>query len=168
MKQLRVSAVLLAILAAGCERATAPQVRDSIEVAQRRLLDGNLNRIDGRISVLIDRVRARYSDVGRFPSSRIVVERGGSRHVMTATVFERVYLPPPGSGGLPFVRRSMLASEDSTTRGVVLLADDAQSAVKLPTHDALDENSSQRLFSHVGFAFEIEPGEQRAWFGRDG
>lgn len=87
---------------------------------------------------------------------------------MHATVFERVYLPPKDVGGRPFVRRTVLAWEDSTTRGVVLLADDPRSDVTLPTRDALTEESAQRLFKHIGFVVESEPNEQRAWFGRDG
>lgn len=102
MKRLRISAVLLAILAAGCERATAPQVRDSIEVAQHRLLSGNLGAIGPEITNLIERVRGPYPGLNRFPSNSVIVTRGGDRHLMTATVFERVYLPPRGSGGLPF------------------------------------------------------------------
>lgn len=103
-----------------------------------------------------------------FPSAPLDVDRDGQRGSYIATVAERVYLPPPGSGGLPFTRRMLMLWDPASNREFALATDDSISTIVAPSRDVVEEQSLAQPWLHLGFATQLEEGRADAWVGKSG
>lgn len=147
-----------------CDSPTAPQVRDAVEKVQHDLfLAPNGFGGDVRRMILSGVRQTRY-----FPVGLLEIERNGHREQYLATLMERVYLPVAGSGGAPYVRRTLMAWDSVTRRGFALASDDSVSAIVRPTNEAMVETSPAHLFGRLGFVTYFEDGSVGGWVGSEG
>jgi hypothetical protein len=163
--------VLTAICGAGCERPTAPQVRDGVEKGEVGLLSGNTQMMQASLRAFTDiAVQFGYGGNPDVPRDSITITRRGSEKRMGATVVERMYLPPARSGGRPFVRRSVFAWSNEGTDArmrvhlLMLLSNDTVSSIDVPNIDNVEFRRSKPM----GFAIALDPGNRGTWFGTAG
>lgn len=149
----------------GCDRPTAPQVRDQIEKTQAALLTG-ASSIGVRL--LDDAISGGLEHSNLFPHDTISLEYDGRMLSAPATVMERVYLPPPSSGAAPYVRRTMILWNRDARIGIALAADDGVVSVTWPAREVTNDASARRLWGRIGFVTQIELEHADAWFGDEG
>jgi len=150
------------VFAAACDEPTAPRVRDAVEQADRRLFSGGA-RWNPELQLTLQSL----SLSRRFPTAPLEVDgtRGFTRFV--ATVSERVYVPPPSSGGLPYVRRMLLAWDVESQRAIAIASDDSIATVVAPTMANRGDLNPTRLWGRAGFVTDLEQGRE-SWFGAEG
>jgi hypothetical protein len=172
------AAVFFLFSVAGCRDVTAPQARDAIEKTEAQVLKGNFTAFNGPLGHLIFETAERASRVGAgkyaaltptIPSSRVQVVRNGESVTYIATILERVYVPARAMGGIPLVRRTLMAwSADGSEEVLVATAEDPTATVTLPLFKQLADDNLERLFGTRGYVVYSRGKPGQPWFGREG
>jgi hypothetical protein len=152
-------------------------MRASVEKTEANLLSGDYAQLQAGISDLF--WAATYYSApgggGRYvPSAPITLNRNSVPEPLRATVVERVYRPPAGSGGRPFVRRAVMAwtvvpeNRHDLQRLLVMFSSDSLSEVKRPRADVARVGALASRYHRNGFVLSIDPGSRIPWFGTEG
>jgi hypothetical protein len=157
--------LVLGLLAAACDRPTAPQVRDAVEKAQTELMTGVFQQ---RSVQQYQQIQYALERTNWYPKGLVEVERGGRPERYVATVMERVYLPPAASGAAPYVRRMLIAWDAEAHRGIVLASDDSDATITFPSPALNYPTNPSRLWQRIAFATQIESGSGDAWYASEG
>jgi len=167
------SSSLLALVAGlvACDRPTAPQARDAIEAEQHVLLHSDAWRVGPRLGSLFEHITMSGWIPRALGADIVTVDRDGNRIPLSASVIERVYLPPTGSHGRAVSHYSVLLWDPRFTvrfaRGAVFLTNDQVSDVELPRRELL-QRLDDALALHRSVAMVVDPGGAAVWFGFDG
>ena len=172
----RTLAVTIALsLAAACEHPTAPEAREAIEKTTEQLASGDYMQLEAGLSTLFD--MASYYGTkaggGRFvPSTFVPIIRNAEHAPYRATVIERVYLPPEGSGARPFARFTLLAWTGGDTarsrKFVAMSSTDSVSLVEIPQPAHFVEGASPTARSKPALVLTADQADRRAWYGTQG
>lgn len=177
MSSLKSTAPLLlaaSLALVGCEHPTAPEARARVEKAESQLLSGDYSQMQAGITDLF-LAAAQYGVPGNpfVPSAPITVSRDGEMLPMRASVVERVYLPPVGSGGRPLVRRAVMGwttmdEQHQEQRLLVMFSGDSLSAIRTPRASLIIPGSAAGRYERNGFVLTVDPGDRLPWFGAEG
>jgi hypothetical protein len=167
--------IALSLAAAACDRPTAPQARDAVEKTTAQLASGDFGQLDAGLSTLFQMASYYGTSAGggRFvPAAHLTIVRNGEASVYRATVVERVYLPPEGSGARPLSRFTILAwNGEDTSRSrqfVVMAGSDTATPVAIPSAENYVEGASPLQRSKPGMVLTANQADRRAWYGAEG
>jgi hypothetical protein len=145
-----------------------------VEKTEMKVISGDYMQLQSGISTLFEQAAyyATPAGGGRFvPSELAPVIRNGAHEPYHATVVERVYVPPEGSGALPYSRFTVLAWTTADERGiarrlVVMFAGDSLSHVTPPT--AASISGFADVQRKPGYVLTADGLDRRAWYGVEG
>ena len=167
--------IALSLVTAACDRPTAPQARDAVEKTTAQLASGDFAQLDAGLSTLFQMASYYGTSAGggRFvPAAHLSIVRNGEASVYRATVVERVYLPPEGSGARPLSRFTLLAwNGEDTSRSrqfVVMAGSDTATPVAIPDPANYVEGASRLQRSKPGMVLAANQADRRAWYGTEG
>lgn len=166
---------VLFLAAAACEHPTAPEARAAVEKTEIQLASGDYTQLAAGMSTLFD-MAAYYAEPaggGRFvPTAFVPVVRDARKAPYRATIVERVYLPPDGSGGRPFSRFTLVAWNDPDPSGrrqlVAMFTSDSVSELRVPGEAAVAQGAFGNTRRRSGFALTVDQADRRTWFGTQG
>jgi hypothetical protein len=165
----------LSLVATGCDHPTAPGARDVVEKATAQLASGDYMQLEAGMSTLFD--MASYYGTGAgggryVPSIHVPIVRDALHEPYRATVIERVYLPPEGSGARPHTRFTILAwTGDDTARSrkfVAMSSSDTVSPLEIPRPANFVEGAAPLTRSKPGMVLAADQADRRAWYGTEG